>query len=316
MKTQFKRIIQYYRESNYIHSALKPLSDFFNRISFYFISDEAYSKLNFGIDMGYKLDLKNPITLNEKIQWLKLHDRSELQTICADKYAVREFVRSKIGDQYLVPLAFTTDNTNEIIEENFPDYPVIVKANHGCGSNRIIRDKSATNWKALKKVCRNWLRNNYYHDCREWQYKNIKPRIVVEKLLIDPQWIVPFDYKFHCFNGRVVTIQVDMGRGTDNHCRNWYNRKWEREPFKWSSLKKGKATDPSPSNVDKPEMLEELITLSEKLSNDFLYVRVDWYIVNGSIYFGELTFHHDGGFRPILPYEWDKKLGEMLNLKQ
>ena len=108
--------------------------------------------------MGYKLDLINPVTLNEKIQWLKLYDRSKLHTICTDKYAVREFVSNKIGIQYLMPLVFHTDNIDEIVPENFPDYPVIVKANHSCGANQIILDKYATDWKALRKVCRKWLK--------------------------------------------------------------------------------------------------------------------------------------------------------------
>ena len=138
--------------------------------------------------------------------------------------AVREFVSSRIGSQYLIPLVFHTDNfLDEIVPENFPDYPVIVKSNHSCGANQIIYDKSATDWKALKKVCRKWLRENYYYKYREWQYKDIVPRIVVEKLLINTGNVIPYDYKLHCFNGNVVMIQVDIGRWTLNHCRNWYN---------------------------------------------------------------------------------------------
>ena len=154
--------------------------------------------------------------------------RSKLQTICTDKYAVREFVSNKIGIQYLVPLVFQTDNVDEIVPENFPDYPVIVKANNSSGANQIIWDKYATDWKALKKVCRKWLKFSYYQKYREWQYKDIKPRIVVDKLLLDSGNMIPYDYKFHCFNGKVLTIQVDIGRWTLNHHRNWYNREWER----------------------------------------------------------------------------------------
>ncbi|MEP2279096.1 ATP-grasp fold amidoligase family protein, partial [Maribacter sp.] len=113
----------------------------------------------------------------------------------------------------------------------------------------------------------------------------------------------------------VRMISVDMGRGTDQHYRNWYNTNWEQEEFKWSSPKEnGKSTDPSSEDLERPKTLKEMIRLSELLAKPFKYVRVDWYDVDGKLYFGELTFHHDGGFRPILPEIWDKKLGNELNL--
>ena len=126
---------------------------------------------------------------------------------------------------------------------------------------------------------------------------------------------LPFDYKVHCFNGKVRMISVDMGRGTNDHHRNWYSTDWQREPYKWSSPKgPGKFTDPSEIDVEKPKSLEEMIKLSEILAQPFVYVRVDWYDVEDTLYFGELTFHHDGGFRPILPEIWDEKLGSQLVL--
>ena len=160
------------------------------------------------------------------------------------------------------------------------------------------------------------MTKNYYTNSREWQYKNIEPRIIVEKLLQDRNGNIPFDYKLHCFNGLVRMIQVDVGRGTEKHFRNWYSPQWEREPFKWTApIGSGKFTEPSDDEVPKPDTLEEMIRLSNILSKPFDYVRVDWYDVDEKLYFGELTFHHDGGTRPIIPAKWDLNLGEELRIK-
>jgi hypothetical protein len=264
---------------------------------------------------GVYPDLENPKTLNEKIIWLKLYDRTPLHTQCADKYAVRNYVREKIGEEYLIPLLYTTRDPKDIIPVNIPNEPVVVKTNHDSGGVIFIRDKSNIDWIEIQKKLKIWLKTNYYWRSKEWQYKNIKPRILVEKLLQDETGNIPFDYKIHCFNGKVNMIQVDMGRGTGNHYRNWYSIDWKREPYKWSSPKgPGKYTDPSDTDIEKPETLEEMIRLSQILAIPFTYVRVDWYDLDGQLFFGELTFHHDGGNRPIEPLEWDIKLGSMLNL--
>jgi hypothetical protein len=290
---------------------IKKLTDFFY---FHFIPEEAVTKWEFKKAFGYKLDLENPLTLNEKIQWLKLNDRTPLHTKCADKYAVREYVKDVIGDQYLVPLFFQTFNPKDIRPENMPDCPVIIKTNHDSTGGIIIRDKTTIDWKNIQKILRKRLRGNYYYPTKEWPYKNIKPCIIVEKLLSDERGEIPFDYKLHCFHQKVEMIQVDMDRGTSHHNRNWYNAKWEREPYKWSSFKDGKWTDPRDTDVDKPKSLDKMIALSERLSKEFNYVRVDWYNINGELFFGELTFSHDGGFSPIVPNEWDRYFGDKLRL--
>ncbi|WP_225036344.1 ATP-grasp fold amidoligase family protein [Winogradskyella sp. SM1960] len=265
--------------------------------------------------MGYKLDLDNPITLNEKINWLKLYDRKDLHTTVADKFKVRDYIKSKIGEQYLVPLLFQSDNPKELLPENLPDIPFIIKANHDSSGGQIVKNKADINWKKIQQQFKKRLKENYFYSSREWQYKNIKPTIIAEKLLTDKNEKIPFDYKIHCFNGKVRMIQVDIDRNSDSHYRNWYNAKWEREPYKWSSSKgNGKYTDPSDYEIDRPDTLDNMIQLSEKLSEDFIYVRVDWYDVDGKLYFGELTFHHDGGTSPILPKEWDENLGKQLLL--
>ena len=302
----------------YYHpQAGKPIRQFYYFIKDNFVSDKAYIINNYKKSFGKKPNLLNPQTLNEKIIWLKLNERTPLHTQCADKYAVRAYISEKIGSEYLVPLLFHTKNPKEIIPDNLPNPPYIIKTNHDSGGGIIVKDVSKVDWNDVQMKMSSRLAKNYYKTSKEWQYKNITPRIVVEKLLQDADGSTPFDYKIHCFNGKVNMIQVDLGRDTPNHYRNWYSREWVREPYKWSSKKEGnKFTDPSTDDVEKPKSLEQMISLSETLASAFNYVRVDWYDVNDKLYFGELTFHHDGGYRPILPEKWDYKLGDMLNIPQ
>lgn len=279
------------------------------------VSDKYYIKRRFKIKMGYELDLDNPKTLNEKINWLKLYARSNLHTQCSDKFAVRDYVKNKIGEEYLVPLFLMTKNVEDINVTKVPSEPVIIKTNHDSGGGVVVKNRAEINWIDLQKKLKNRLKRNYYYKSKEWQYRNIEPCLIVEKLLSGKNGGLPFDYKLHCFNGKVNMIQVDTGRYTEKHHRNWYNTKWIREPYKWSSqIGKGKFTDPSDEEVEKPETLKKMIELSEIIAKDFIYVRVDWYDVEGSLYFGEITFHHDGGIRPIYPPEWDLTLGSKLLL--
>lgn len=278
------------------------------------ISDKKAIEIKFKRAFGYKPDLRHPKTLNEKIQWLKLNDRTNLHTMCADKFKVREWVKKKIGDNYLIPLIFETKDVSNLKADNMPDFPVIIKTNHDSSGGIIVKNKNDINWGKIQKHFKNLLKKNYYTKSNEWQYKNIEKRIVVEKLLIDKNGKTPYDYKVHCFNEKAITIQVDIDR-SGNHKRNWYSPKWIREPFYWSSLKSnGKRTDPADFEIEKPKCLAKLLELSQILSIGFLYVRIDWYIVNSKIYFGEISFHHDGGLHPILPKEWDLKLGQALKL--
>lgn len=261
------------------------------------------------------INLENPKTLNEKIVWLKLNDRSPLHTQCADKYEVRKYIKEKIGEKYLVPLYFQTYDYRDISSDVLPDEPFIIKTNHDSGGGIFVYDKSTANYHKIRQSLRRRLDVNYYQRTKEWQYKKIRPCVIVEKLLQTKDGNIPLDFKLHCLNAKVRMIQVDVGRGTENHYRNWYSKDWEREPYKWSSSKEnGKFTDPSDEEVPKPESLDKMIALSEVLAEPFAYVRVDWYDVDGQLFFGEMTFHHDGGNKPILPEEWDAKLGALVNL--
>ena len=275
-------------------------------------SDEAWCRSMFQWAHGYALDLDHPRTLNEKIQWLKLNNRNPEFTKWADKHEVRAYIKDRLGDQYLIPQLAVADDPHQIDFAAFPE-PFIIKPTHSSGQVTIVRDKSEMDWPLVINECQTWLKGNYYRTGREWHYKNITPRIVVERLMVDDTGNIPLDFKFHCFHGRVAAIQIDIDRETD-HKRSFYDSNWELLPFDWSVCAGGEPLWPRGRDIEKPTVLPELIALTEKLAKPFDYVRVDWYVVGTKIFFGEVTFHHGGGYERILPFEWDRKLGKKLHL--
>lgn len=277
------------------------------------ISDKLFYKILFRKSHGYKLDIDNPKTLNEKIQWLKLNDRTKLHTICADKYLVRDYVKEKIGEKYLINLLLFTKKVDDINDKVISKLtPCIIKTNHNSSGGIIVKEGDTHDWKVHQEWLRNQLKINYYNQSREWQYKNINRGIVVERLLQTSLGEIPPDVKVHCINGKPRMIQVDIDRETEDYSRNWYNLDWTITPFGWYSEKDGEIKRTKEVKVKKPQNLKEMLSLSEKLSSDFVYSRIDWYDVDGQLYFGEITFHHDSGMRPIEPFEWDLKLGNEL----
>lgn len=277
------------------------------------ISDKLFYKILFKKSHGYIFDINRPNTLNEKIQWLKLNDRTKLHTICADKYLVRDYVKKKIGEKYLIDLLLFTRNTDDINKILISKLtPCIIKTNHNSSGGIIVKKGDILDWKANQKWLKKQLKINYYQESREWQYKNIEPGIIVERLLQTSSGKIPSDIKIHCFNGIPKMIQVDLDRGTNNYSRNWYNTDWSVAPFGWYSEDNGIVKRSKGRQLPKPTNLEKMLNLSKELSEEFYYSRIDWYDVNGKLYFGEITFHHDSGMRPIEPFEWDLKLGKEL----
>ena len=279
----------------------------------YCIGEERFIKQNFKKIFGVLPNLENPKTFNEKINWLKLNDRTQLHTICADKYAVRNYVKEKIGEEFLIPLVFQSYNVSDVIPSNFPEYAFIIKTNHDSSGGIIVKDKYTVSWRKINEALKKLLKKNYYYASKEWQYKNIKPCILAEKLLVSSDGDIPFDYKFHCFHGQVEIIQVDIDRYT-NHKRNLYNVTWELLPFTWSIWKNNMPLWTNRKEIKRPKMLDEMIIAAQRLSTDFKYVRIDLYELNNTIYFGEMTFHHGGGLEIIHPREWDTILGNKLQL--
>lgn len=271
------------------------------------LSDKELIQIKYKEFLAKDVDLEVPKLFTEKIQWLKLNDRRDLYTLCADKYLVRNYVEEKIGSKYLIPLIFTTENYKDINQDELPDYSVIVKTTHDSGGTFIIQDKKTFDFKRLQKKLVQRLKNNFYYVNREWEYKNIKPRIIVEKLLKDNSGNKQLnDYKIYCFHGKPMFIQTIFDRGVETK-EDWYDIDWNLlDVYYFSPIKK---------HVEKPQVLEELLSVAEKLSQEFPYVRVDLYVANNQIYFGELTFRPYGGFMKFVPESFDIELGNYLNLE-
>ncbi len=270
-------------------------------------------KKDFCKKQGYPLDLINPKTLNEKLQWLKLNKRDDLFTICTDKYLSRKWLSDQFGEEYLIPLVFKTDDWKEVNSDNIPDFPCIVKGNGGNADYYIIKDKSKVDWKELQENCRRWLNTNYYYTSHEWQYKNIKRCIVVEKLLLTKEGKIPNDYKLTFFNGELKFIYCSIDREGLNK-RKIYDPNWKPLPFLWVSGNKSPESINGP-DIEPPKSLEKMKAIGKIIAKNFPYVRTDFYDVDGKLYYGEVTLSHGSGFDKILPQTYDLKLGEMLKLE-
>lgn len=302
MRNYLKHLYHDTKIGHWLFAPIKKLDEY---ISPRLLPEKTYIRRTFKNTFGYSLNLNNPKTFNEKILWLQQNDRTPLHTLCTDKYAVREYVKEKIGEQYLIPLEYHTYNPADIIPDNLPDYPVIIKTNHGCGNYIIVMDKSTMDWKQVRKYLRKSLKSNYYYKAREWQYKNIKPCIIVEKLLLENKSKVPDDYKFNCFNGKIGFPEVHIDRFID-YKKNCYDSEWNILNCEWGAKCGGE--------IKKPKLLSKMLLLAETLAKDFRYVRVDLYNVKDKIFFGELTFSPGAGFCPFNPPEWDFKFGSKLKL--
>jgi len=268
--------------------------------------DSWYVRCQYRYKMGKKLNLKDPRTFNEKIQWLKLNDRDPVYTKMSDKCQARTFVSDRLGENYLIPLIGEYDDFDDIDFTKFPQQ-FVIKCSHDSGSVVIVKDKDTMDVDAVKKKICKALRRNYFWIGREWAYKNIEPKIIVEKYLEDESGVELKDYKIFCFGGVPKFIQVDFDRFT-NHRRNIYSPKWEYMAF----------TSMYPTDQDvhvpRPENLDEMLSVAETLSAGVPHVRVDLYSIGSDIKFGELTFYHGSGVEKYDPEEWDGTLGGWIDL--
>lgn len=257
--------------------------------------------------VGYEPNIDKPESFNEKLQWLKLYYRNPLMTVCADKYEVRNYVREKIGEKYLVKLIGVFDNVDDINFDNLPD-KFILKVNHGSGQNIICKNKSDLNINEVKDKLSEWMlpKSNHYFYSYEWCYKDIKPKIVCEELIQDSSNDYLDDYKFMCFNGEVKMVFVCSERQTKLKV-DFFDLDWNKLPFT-------RLYDNSQKEIKKPKNFDLMIKLAEKLSKPFPFVRVDFYEVEGRVYFGEMTFYPGNGMESFKPVEWDYNIGKMLNL--
>lgn len=268
--------------------------------------DELFLKIKFRLNMGKRLNLKNPKTFNEKLQWLKLYDRKPEYTLMADKYAVKKYVSSLIGEEYIIPTLGVWDKVEDIEWDQLPDQ-FVIKCTHDSGGVIICRDKKTIDKEKTMKKLNKSLRNNYYLSGREWPYKNIPRRIIAEKYIEPaPNTKDLPDYKFFCFNGKVKCFKIDFNRQIDHHA-NYYDIDGNLLPF-------GEVEYPRQPNkhLEIPTNLSQMVILAETIASGHVFLRVDFYNHQGKIYFGEITFFPASGTGKIEPEEWDHILGEWL----
>ena len=271
------------------------------------MNDKEYLSWLYRARMGRLPDLNHPKSFNEKLQWLKLNDRKPEYTEMVDKYLAKKYVEKRIGEKYIIPTLGVWDEFDQIEFEKLPDQ-FVLKTTHDSGGVVICKDKANFDKAAAKRKLEKSLKRNYYWAEREWPYKNVKPQIIAEKFMVDKSGDGLIDYKFYCFNGKPALFLICKGEGhTDERTNDFYDLEFNHIPVT--------VTCPNAKEkCQKPDEYEELLELSRKLAKNTYQLRVDLYVINHKIYFGELTFFHDSGCCKFNPPEWDKRFGDMLKL--
>ena len=273
------------------------------------MSDEAFVKLLYRAGIGKRLNLDNPQTYNEKLQWLKLHDRKPLYTRIVDKYEVRSFVAETIGEQYLIPLVGGPwDSFDEINFESLPNQ-FVLKCTHDSGGVVVCKDKKNFDKENSRVLINKHLKINFFWAGREWPYKNVKPRIIAEQYMEDEGTAELRDYKFFCFDGipRYLFIATERQNETEDTKFDFFDMNYQH-----LDIRNGHPNAAIPPK--KPMCFEEMKKLAAALSKDIPQVRVDFYEVNGVVYFGELTLSHWSGAVAFEPEDWDRKFGKWIRL--
>lgn len=272
--------------------------------------DEKYLKRKFKAILGRELDLENPKTFNEKLQWLKLRDRKPEYTMMADKFLVRDYIREQLGEEYLIPLIGAWDSPEEIDFDALPE-KFVLKCNHNSGVGMYIcKDKSKMDVNKVKEGLRKGLAQDYYLVHREWPYKEVPRKIICEQYMTDTPESQDFtDYKFFCFNGKVDCVMLCLERSSGDTKFYFFDKAWELKRYNL----RGKAA-PEGFTLPKPSCMDEMFRIAEKLSVGMPFVRVDLYQSGDQVYFGELTFFPDSGFEPNYLPETDEYFGSLIEL--
>lgn len=274
------------------------------------MGDKTYLKLQFRAQMGKWLDLENPQTFNEKLQWLKLYDRRPEYTMMVDKYAVKAYVAQQIGREYIIPTLGVWDRFEDIDFDTLPER-FVLKCTHDSGGLVICRDKASLDLQMAREKLEKSLKRNFYFHGREWPYKNVKPRIIAETYMEDSHTGELRDYKFLCFDGEAKTLYVATERQTTGE-----ETKFDFFDMDYRHLPFCNGHPNAHCLPEKPKCFDEMRRLAEKLSKGIPHVRVDFYEVDGKVYFGELTFFHMSGFAPFDPAEWDVTFGSWITLPE
>lgn len=274
----------------------------------HFLPDDVYLKIIYRACFGKKLNLEDPQTYNEKLQWLKLNDRNPYYSKLVDKYEVKSIVSEKAGEKYIIPTLGIWDRFEEIDFDSLPNR-FVLKCTHDSGGLVIVREKKELNLQAAKQKINSSLRRNFYWSSREWPYKDVKPRIIAEQYIEDPQGDLK-DYKFFCFNGEPMYLFVASDRNKpDTDVKfDYFDIAFNRLNLRQSVHKT------STYDIQRPKHFDEMIRLTKVLSKGIPHVRIDLYEANDQVYFGECTFFHHGGFVPFEPERWDKVWGECILL--
>lgn len=278
---------------------------------FKFISDEKYLSIMYKFYMGKKLDLDNPKTFNEKLQWLKINNRKEEYTVYVDKYLVRKYISDKIGAEYLIPLIGVW-NKPEQIDFNLLPNQFVLKCNHNSGTGMCIcKNKKMLDVKKVKRNLTKGLKEDYFYLGREWPYKDVQRKIIAEQYMVDESGCELKDYKVLCFNGEPKLIELHQGRFTDYQSQDYYDINWNKTNISQSNVSGFGCSD---IVVEKPLCFEKMLDFSKVLSENIPVVRIDWYVINGKLYFGEITFFDGCGFDSFDNPEDDQTLGDWIKL--
>ena len=256
------------------------------------------------------MDLDNPKTFNEKLQWLKLYDRRPEYTTMVDKYEVKFYVAEHIGEQYIIPTLGVWNHFDEIDFDILPDQ-FVLKCTHDSGGLIICRDKGKIDIRKAKKKIEQSLKQNFYYWGREWPYKNVIPRVIAEEYMEDEYGRELKDYKVLCFNGVPKLIELHSGRYTNHHTQDFYDTDWNKLTISQTGLPDYQVTS---EVFPRPNALQEMISLSRVLAENIPHIRVDWYLIHGQLFFGELTFFDGSGFVPFDDPKDDLMMGDWITL--
>lgn len=274
---------------------------------FRFVPDALYLKIMYYLRTYKRLNLQKPVTYNEKIQWLKLNDHNPLYTKLVDKYEVKEYVTKLIGGEFVIPTLGIWNSFEEIDFDKLPS-KFVLKCTHDSGGLVICKDKSKLNLKKIKRKIDKSLKTNFYYIGREWPYKNVKPRIIAETYMEDDDTGYLTDYKFFCFNGEPKILYVSKDKALDPKT-DFFDMNYKKLDMRMR--------DPNSDEIPPmPKSFEEMKRIAKILSKNIPHVRVDFYEINGRVYFGELTFYHNSGFSLVKPESWNKKMGDYIIIKE
>lgn len=294
-----RKILKAITIPNYVINAI------YHRVAPFIKDDETAVKISYILAMHKRLNLGNPRSFNEKLQWLKLHDKHPEYTQMVDKIEAKKIAAKIIGEEHIIPTLGVWDKFEDIDFDKLPNQ-FVLKCNHDSGGVVICKDKTQLDIEAARKKINKCLHRNPFWATREYPYKNVKPRILAEKFMVDESGVELKDYKFYCFNGEPVIFFIAAGRNT-NLTYDFYDLDFNHLPFHqgrpWAE-----------TSLQKPKNLDRMIDFARKLSKGITQVRMDFYDINGDIYFGEYTFFDGSGCIPFEPVEWDYKLGDLLIL--